>query len=501
MPPFLFLRPLSPNLASWRFNSSIFLGKIRLTEGASVGISTLDDWCRAGRLGFSEGGYLVVGSIDKMASMPGGWLRSPGPGDTRPISQVVLSTVFGSGGLGSISVRLPGPVGANEANPGLRAGAALTVGGSIRRVVASRVSQARAGEGIPMSVPNPVTVGPVLIGRGRPLALICGPCVMEPGDLTRVIAGKLVEVGAKLGVPLIFKASFDKANRTSKTSYRGPGLDEGLKVFERIKAETGLPVTTDVHESHQAGPIAEVVDLLQIPAFLARQTDLLEACAATGRPLNVKKGQFMAPWDMANVVAKVDGGWRAGSPTDRARDDLRLWSAGQRLPRDPADAGHRGPGGLRRHPLGATPLGRRGGEGHGRRAGDGPLPDQGGRRRGGRRPVPGSPPRARSRPSPTAPTRSAWTTWRACSRPASGFAGRSKSKGGRMIDEAGSGELHREAGQPLAVGDGDLLAVDLDVVGGLDPDPDRVPVDLHDRDPDVARRPGTVDRASCSGLT
>jgi 2-dehydro-3-deoxyphosphooctonate aldolase (KDO 8-P synthase) len=154
---------------------------------------------------------------------------------------------------------------------------------------------------------NPVPVGPVTVGRGRPLALICGPCVMEPNDLTLRIAGRLVEVCGSLGVPLIFKASFDKANRTSKSSYRGPGMEGGLKVFERVKAETGLPVTTDVHETHQAAPIARVVDLLQIPAFLARQTDLLEAAAATGRPLNVKKGQFMAPWDMANVVAKVEG--------------------------------------------------------------------------------------------------------------------------------------------------------------------------------------------------
>jgi 2-dehydro-3-deoxyphosphooctonate aldolase (KDO 8-P synthase) len=156
-----------------------------------------------------------------------------------------------------------------------------------------------------MDAKNPVPVGPVSLGRGRPLALICGPCVMEPKDLTLVIARRLVEICRPLGVPLIFKASFDKANRTSKASYRGPGLREGLKVFERVKAETGLPVTTDVHETHQAGPIAEVVDLLQIPAFLARQTDLLEAAAATGRPVNVKKGQFMAPWDMANVVAKL----------------------------------------------------------------------------------------------------------------------------------------------------------------------------------------------------
>jgi 2-dehydro-3-deoxyphosphooctonate aldolase (KDO 8-P synthase) len=156
-----------------------------------------------------------------------------------------------------------------------------------------------------MITPNPLSIGAVTVGRGAPLVLIGGPCVMEPNDLTLVIARRLVEMTSALGVPLIFKASFDKANRTSKSSFRGLGLDEGLKVFERVKAETGLPVTTDVHETHQAAPIATVVDLLQIPAFLARQTDLLEAAAATGRPLNVKKGQFMAPWDMANVVAKV----------------------------------------------------------------------------------------------------------------------------------------------------------------------------------------------------
>jgi 2-dehydro-3-deoxyphosphooctonate aldolase (KDO 8-P synthase) len=128
---------------------------------------------------------------------------------------------------------------------------------------------------------------------------------MEPNDLTLTIARWLVEIVSPLGVPLVFKASFDKANRTSKDSYRGPGLEAGLRVFERVKEETGLPVTTDVHETHQAGPISQVVDLLQIPAFLARQTDLLEAAAETGRPLNVKKGQFMAPWDMKHVVAKV----------------------------------------------------------------------------------------------------------------------------------------------------------------------------------------------------
>jgi 2-dehydro-3-deoxyphosphooctonate aldolase (KDO 8-P synthase) len=156
-----------------------------------------------------------------------------------------------------------------------------------------------------MATANPVVVGPVAIGRGRPLALIAGPCVMEPNDLTLTLAHSLREICSALGVPLVFKASFDKANRTSKKSYRGPGMDAGLKVFERVQAETGLPVTTDVHETQQAAPIAKVVDLLQIPAFLARQTDLLEAAASTGRPVNVKKGQFMAPWDMAHVVQKV----------------------------------------------------------------------------------------------------------------------------------------------------------------------------------------------------
>ena len=152
---------------------------------------------------------------------------------------------------------------------------------------------------------NPVEVGPVVIGRGRPLALIAGPCVMEPGDMTMRIAGRLVEISQAVGVPVIFKASFDKANRTSGSSYRGPGMAAGLDVYRQVRARTGLPVTTDVHETIQAAPIAEVVDLLQIPAFLARQTDLLEAAARTGRPVNVKKGQFMAPWDMANVVAKL----------------------------------------------------------------------------------------------------------------------------------------------------------------------------------------------------
>ena len=163
-----------------------------------------------------------------------------------------------------------------------------------------------------MSSPNPVAVGKVRIGRNCPLAVIAGPCVMEPGEMTLRIAHRLVEICGELGVSLIFKASFDKANRTSGSSFRGPGLIEGMKVFARVKAETGLPVTTDIHETIQARPLAEIVDLLQVPAFLARQTDLLEAAAGTGRPVNVKKGQFMAPWDMSNVVTKLTESGAAG---------------------------------------------------------------------------------------------------------------------------------------------------------------------------------------------
>ncbi|HZW29307.1 MAG TPA: 3-deoxy-8-phosphooctulonate synthase [Isosphaeraceae bacterium] len=163
-----------------------------------------------------------------------------------------------------------------------------------------------------MATPNPVQIGPVRIGKGCPLALIAGPCVMEPGDMTLRIARHLAELCGELNVPLIFKASFDKANRTSGSSFRGPGLVEGMTIFKRVQAATGLPVTTDVHETMQAQPIAEVVDLLQIPAFLARQTDLLEAAAQTGRPVNVKKGQFMAPWEMTQVVAKLTGSGAAG---------------------------------------------------------------------------------------------------------------------------------------------------------------------------------------------
>jgi 2-dehydro-3-deoxyphosphooctonate aldolase (KDO 8-P synthase) len=153
---------------------------------------------------------------------------------------------------------------------------------------------------------NPVTIGPYQCGRGKPLLLIAGPCVIETEELTLSIAARLREITAKLPVQLVFKASFDKANRTSAAAFRGHGLEAGLQVLARVKAETGLPVTTDIHESSHAAPAAEVCNLLQIPAFLCRQTDLLVAAAQTGQAVNVKKGPFVAPWDMKHVVAKLE---------------------------------------------------------------------------------------------------------------------------------------------------------------------------------------------------
>jgi 2-dehydro-3-deoxyphosphooctonate aldolase (KDO 8-P synthase) len=153
---------------------------------------------------------------------------------------------------------------------------------------------------------RPVEIAGRRCGGGSPLLWIAGPCVIESRDFTLAVADNLAGLAGRLGIPLVFKASFDKANRSSGKSFRGPGLDEGLRVLADVKRRTGLPVTTDVHETAQVGPVAEVVDLLQIPAFLARQTDLLLAAGRTGRAVNVKKGQFMAPWDMRNVVVKLD---------------------------------------------------------------------------------------------------------------------------------------------------------------------------------------------------
>jgi len=154
--------------------------------------------------------------------------------------------------------------------------------------------------------PAPVSVAPGLaVGRGRPLAFIAGPCVIESPEHTLRIARILKQLAGELGVPLLFKASFDKANRSSLESYRGPGLAAGLAALAEIKLATGLPILTDVHEPEQAAAAADVVDALQVPAFLCRQTDLLLACGRAGKPVNIKKGQFMAPHDMGLVAEKV----------------------------------------------------------------------------------------------------------------------------------------------------------------------------------------------------
>ena len=152
-----------------------------------------------------------------------------------------------------------------------------------------------------------VSAGSVRFGNALPLAVIAGPCQLESRAHGLEMAGALKEIADRLGIGLVFKSSFDKANRTSGTSARGIGLSAALPIFAEIRATIGLPVVTDVHEAEQCAAVAEAVDILQIPAFLCRQTDLLIAAAETGRVINVKKGQFLAPWDMANVVAKVTG--------------------------------------------------------------------------------------------------------------------------------------------------------------------------------------------------
>jgi 2-dehydro-3-deoxyphosphooctonate aldolase (KDO 8-P synthase) len=154
------------------------------------------------------------------------------------------------------------------------------------------------------AVPH-VSVGPVTIGDGHPLVLIAGPCVIESEGHALEIARAVRDIAVRCGVPCIFKASYDKANRTSIASFRGPGLDEGLRILGRVRAEVGVPILTDIHEAAQADRAAEVADVLQIPAFLSRQTDLIAAAAATGRAVNIKKGQFLAPRDMQHAIRKV----------------------------------------------------------------------------------------------------------------------------------------------------------------------------------------------------
>ncbi len=153
-----------------------------------------------------------------------------------------------------------------------------------------------------------VTVGSVKFGNDLPISIIAGPCQLESRAHALEVAGALKEIAGRLGIGLVFKTSFDKANRTSGSAARGVGLAQALPVFAEIRSSLGLPVLTDVHEAAQCAEAAQAVDILQIPAFLCRQTDLLLAAAATGKVVNVKKGQFLAPWDMANVVSKITGG-------------------------------------------------------------------------------------------------------------------------------------------------------------------------------------------------
>ncbi len=150
-----------------------------------------------------------------------------------------------------------------------------------------------------------VNVGDIVIGGGNPLAVIAGPCVIESREAALKHAALLKEAAERVGVPYIFKSSYDKANRSSVNSYRGPGLERGLEILAEVKAKVGVPVLTDVHEKEQVRAAKEVIDILQIPAFLCRQTDFVVAVAQSGKVINVKKGQFLAPWDMANVAQKI----------------------------------------------------------------------------------------------------------------------------------------------------------------------------------------------------
>jgi len=156
-----------------------------------------------------------------------------------------------------------------------------------------------------MTTNREIVLGSLRLGGGNPLFLIAGPCVIESEAHTRKIAEQIARIAGEAGIPYIFKASYDKANRSSVKSFRGPGLKEGLRILGKIKSDLHLPILTDIHEASHAEPAAEACDVLQIPAFLCRQTDLLTAAAKTGRVVNVKKAQFLSPWDMGNVVEKI----------------------------------------------------------------------------------------------------------------------------------------------------------------------------------------------------
>ena len=217
-----------------------------------------------------------------------------------------------------------------------------------------------------MTASRHVRVGTLSIGNDLPLTLIAGPCVMESREHALSTAGRLAEICADFGVGLIYKTSFDKANRTSAQSPRGLGLDAALPVFTAVREAIGCPVLTDVHAPDQCAPVAEAVDVLQIPAFLCRQTDLLVAAAATGRAINVKKGQFLAPWDMKNVVDKITGAGEGGVLVCERGASFGYNTLVSDMRSSPHHGReHRLPGRLRRHPLGAA-TGRAGDDERGR---------------------------------------------------------------------------------------------------------------------------------------
>jgi 2-dehydro-3-deoxyphosphooctonate aldolase (KDO 8-P synthase) len=175
---------------------------------------------------------------------------------------------------------------------------------SVSTTTSSAADRLPDGTGVATRV---VPVGSVRIGGGLPLALLAGPCAIEDEAHTLRTAETLVGIAAAAGVPFVYKSSYDKANRSSARSYRGPGLHEGLRILHRVRETLGCPVLSDVHRPEEVPAAAEVLDLIQIPAFLCRQTDLVLACGRSGRPVNVKKGQFLAPWDMKNIVEKLRG--------------------------------------------------------------------------------------------------------------------------------------------------------------------------------------------------
>ena len=175
-----------------------------------------------------------------------------------------------------------------------------------------------------MTTTHEISLNSLRLGAGNPLFLIAGPCVIESEAHARKMAEHVARIAADAGVPYIFKASYDKANRSSVKSFRGPGLTAGLQILAKIKKDLNLPILTDIHDASQAASAAEVCDILQIPAFLSRQTDLLEAAAKTGRIVNVKKAQFLSPWDMTNVAEKIAQAGQSQNNPDRTRRVLRL---------------------------------------------------------------------------------------------------------------------------------------------------------------------------------